>query len=168
MDVRIRCRSPLLPWAALAAAFLGCAGPTTSALPAPPQAEAKEPPLGRVLKLELEAAGQPLLLEAVVGRVTVLCVLGEGGDRIVDVCRNARLFWGDRIAVVGLSTAADRGFRQAPFRVYADPDGTQLRSVLSLGPDSVVIVTDRRGRVAKVLGLDRLGELDRALHQIVG
>lgn len=154
----------LAAWLAAAA----CAGPAGVAPPSPIQAEAKEPPLGRMLRLELRFAGEPLVLEAVVGRVTLLCVLGEEREPMIDACRSAQAEWGDRLAVVGLSTTSELPHGVAPFRVYTDPEGAELKSRLEIGPGSAAILTDRRGRVAAVLGPDRLEELDRTLDSLVG
>ena len=49
--------------------------------PEPPRLEGSVPAIGRQLDLEVEGRGTPVRLQGVTGRVTAVCVLGEGeGD----------------------------------------------------------------------------------------
>ncbi|AKU90008.1 hypothetical protein [Vulgatibacter incomptus] len=148
-------------------AVLSCV--TSERIPPPkaPELIGSRPAIGRKIELELTANGGPLVLGAAVGKVTLLCVLGRSGDSTADACRTAQLRWGDRITVVGLATSEEVSIADIPFRTYADPDGVALKDRFELGPESKVILTDTRGRVAKVIEPDDLGAVEEALRSLI-
>lgn len=154
----------------LALALTACVTGEKVSLSFQPQGPEREPPIGRLVDLRLRYAGGPLRLQAAVGRVTVLCVFREVGQ-LVDACGAAQRRWGDRITLVGLSLDDSEALPiapEAPFRVYRDPSGRELRASLGIEPGPTILLTDRRGRVAQVVSADSPGELERALTSLVG
>jgi|GEM_PF-5048584 len=147
---------------ALAASCAG--GPAVQ--PEPPKNEAEGPGIGRMLDLELEENG-PLVLHAVTGRVTVLCVIREAGGPVVQACADAAARFEDRITVVGLDTSGSVDPRAVPFRTYPDPEGAQLQEKIGLGPTPKVLATDKRGRVSRVLEPRDLDVLEASLRRLV-
>lgn len=145
-----------------------CATPEPRAAPEAPTLSGDQPAIGRRFSLELTEAGRPLVLEGVKGRVTLVCVLHEEPEIIIDTCRQAQERWLDRVAVVGLATNGQLlDPATVPFRFYLDPQGEALGSALNLSPHSQVIVVDVRGRVADALPIGRLAELEPMLSRMV-
>jgi len=155
-------RHPLIGSLLLAAS---CAG-SQAVQPEPPRVETDGPGIGRMLELELEENG-PLILRAVTGRVTVVCVIREGGGPVVQACADAAARFADRITVVGLDTTGGVDPRLVPFRIYPDPEGAQLQERLGLDPEPKVLATDKRGRVSRVLAESDLDVLDASLRRLV-
>ncbi|HWV38137.1 MAG TPA: hypothetical protein VN033_06625 [Vulgatibacter sp.] len=143
-----------------------CAGSREAVQIEPPRTEAEGPGIGRMLDLDLEENG-PLTLQAVTGRVTVVCVIREGGGPVVQACDDAASLFGDRVTVVGLDTTGTVDPRLVPFRIYPDPEGAQLQERLGLDPAPKVLATDKRGRVARVLAEADLDVLDASLRKLV-
>ncbi|HEY0841147.1 MAG TPA: hypothetical protein VGD74_13245 [Vulgatibacter sp.] len=146
----------------------GCAGPAPVPLEPPAtEGEGQSPGIGRLLELELESPGGPVSLRAVTGRVTVVCVVRKGEARVVRACERAAAHFADRVTVVGVDTSGAIDPATVPFRLYGDPEGSQLAEKLDLDPAPKVVATDKRGRVLRVVQPADLDVLEATLRRLV-
>lgn len=147
----------------------GCAGSQAIVQPEPPAAEGEGqgPGIGRLLELDLEGPGGPVALRAVTGRVTVVCVIREADGPVVRACEQAADRFADRVTVVGLDTSGAIDPKAVSFRIFGDPEGSQLGEKLDLDPSPKVVATDKRGRVLRVVAPADLDVLDATLRRLV-
>lgn len=142
-----------------------CVGAPPRPLPEAPQPEG-DGPIGRPFSVELVQAGQPLHLESVRGRVTLICALGDAAEQVVEICSREKAHFRDRLAVVGLATGVEP-YAEAPFRVYRDPGGEALRKSMEIEGGSRVVVIGVPGRVLAVVEEAQLGGLRALLNRLL-
>lgn len=127
----------------------------------PPPITGGHPSVGHALRLELEGeGGAPVRLEAIAGRVTLVCA-GDGPEAHAP-CRAALERHGDLVAAVGLAPAAGR---DGALRLYRDPGGRAARGLELRG--AAIVVCDRQRRIVQVIEPPDEAALERALAALL-
>lgn len=147
-------------WAALQLVLVALLGQSCSPSAATPLRRPPitggHPAVGHELRLELQgAAGTKVRLEAVAGRVTLVCF---GAESALTPCREALARHGDLVAAVGVG---DEVGAVGGLRCFRDPAGAAARALELRGPS--IVVTDRQRRIVQVIEPPDEAALEAAL-----